>query len=75
MSKDLKTATDIARMIKEQATVTLGPWPRDLELFIFGTKSGWKCGLSPATQASDAEYREAVLQLVRELQETVSMVR
>jgi hypothetical protein len=75
MTKDLKTASDIARMIKEKANLSLGPWPRDLQLFIFDTKSGWKCGLSPATQASDSEYREAVLQIARELQSTVSLVR
>jgi hypothetical protein len=75
MTKDLKTASDIARTIKEQANLSLGPWPRDLQLFIFGTQSGWKCGLSPAMQASDVDYREAVLQIAMGLQETVSMVR
>jgi hypothetical protein len=75
MTKELQTASDIARMIKEQAGILVGPWPRDLQLFIFGTKSGWKCGLSPATQASDADYREAVLQIVRDLQETVGMTK
>jgi hypothetical protein len=75
MTKDPKTASDIARMIKEQADLSLGPWPRDLQLFIFGTKSGWKCGLSPATQASDSEYREAVLRIVRELQSAVILIR
>jgi hypothetical protein len=59
MSTDLKTAREIADVIKEQATLSVGPWPHYLDLFIFGTKAGWKCGLSPMTQASDIEYREA----------------
>jgi hypothetical protein len=41
--------------------VSLGPWPRDLELVIFVSNAGWCCGLSPATQASDVEYREGAI--------------
>jgi hypothetical protein len=69
------TATEIARMIKERAVVELGPWPIDLQLFIFGTSSGWTCGLSPATQAGDAQYRGGVLVIARELQLTISLIR
>jgi hypothetical protein len=47
----------------------------DLQLFIFGTKAGWKCGLSPAAQGSETEYREVVLHIAKELQESVSLVR
>jgi hypothetical protein len=75
MAKDEKTANQIAQAIKERAVQSLGPWPRDLELFIFCLRSGWNCGLSPATQASDIEYREAVLQIARELRETIQLVR
>jgi hypothetical protein len=75
MSEEPKTAREIARLIKEQAYLSLGPWPNDLQLIIFNTTSGWRCGLSPATQACDTEYREAVLQIAKELQSTVSLVR
>jgi hypothetical protein len=75
MTEEPKTATEIARKIKEQAYLSLGPWPIDLQIFIFGTTSGWRSGLSPATRASDSEYRESVLQIARELQSTVSLVR
>jgi hypothetical protein len=75
MTIDMKTASEIARLIKDQANLSVGPWPRDLQLFIFGTQSGWKCGLSPATQASDSGYREAVLQIARELQSAVKLIR
>jgi hypothetical protein len=75
MTEEPKTATEIVRMIKEQAYLSLGPWPIDLQIFIFGTTSGWRCGLSPATQASDSEYREAVLKIARGLQSTVSLIR
>ena len=46
MADDVKTAREIAEAIKGQAAVSLGPWPRDLELFIFGAKDSWSCGLS-----------------------------
>jgi hypothetical protein len=39
---------DPAAVIQEQAVVSLGPWPPDLELFIFVSKARWSCGLSPA---------------------------
>jgi hypothetical protein len=75
MTEDPKTAREIVRMIKEQAYLSLGPWPIDLQIFIFGTTSGWRCGLSPAALASETEYREAVLQIAKELQSTVTLVR
>ena len=76
MVEEPKTATEIARLIKERAFILLGPWPVDLQLIIFSTTSGWRCGLSPATQTSDdARYREAVLKIARELQPTVTLVR
>ena len=75
MAEEPKTAREITRLIKERAYISLGPWPIDLQLIIFSTTSGWRCGLSPATQTtSDAKYREAVLEIARELQSTVSLV-
>ena len=75
MVEEPKTATEIARLIKERAYIQLGPWPVDLQLIIFSTTSGWRCGLSPATQTSDdARYREAVLKIARELHLTVRLV-
>jgi hypothetical protein len=75
MVEEPKTATEIARMIKERAYILLGPWPADLQLIIFSATSGWRCGLSPATQISgDARYREAVLEIAREIQSTVRLV-
>ncbi len=74
MSEEIKTATQIARMIREQAEVTLGPWPRDLEIFIFVVKLDWKCGLSPAQHDSEVDYREGVLRIAGELQKTVRVI-
>jgi hypothetical protein len=68
MTDETKLPAEIARLITEQAVVSLGPWPTDLQLFIFVSKAGWSCGLSPATQASDVEYREGVLKIAREMQ-------
>jgi hypothetical protein len=75
MSDEIKTAREIADAIKEQAVASLGPWPRDLDLFIFGAKAGWSCGLSPTTQTSEIEYREGVLQIARELQKQFQLPR
>ena len=76
MVEEPKTATEIARLIKERAYIQLGPWPVDLQLIIFSTTSGWRCGLSPEAQSSeDARYREAVLKIARELQSTVALGR
>jgi hypothetical protein len=75
MCDDLKTAATIARMIRDQAELSLGPWPPDLELFIFAQRSEWKCGFSPAIQSGDIEYREGVLRIARELQKTVRVAR
>jgi hypothetical protein len=75
MVEEPKTATEIARLIKERAYIQLGPWPVDLQLIIFSTAFGWRCGLSPATQTSgDVSYRDAVLEIVRDFQLTVRLV-
>jgi hypothetical protein len=75
MSDDAKSADEIADLIKGQATLSLGPWPRDLLLTIFGRGSRWSCGLSPALQTSDIAYRDGVLQIARQLQKTVPYKR
>jgi hypothetical protein len=59
MIDEPKTASEIARMIKERASLARTVAPADLQLIIFNTTFGWRCGLSPATQASgEAKYRE-----------------
>src|ERR1700682_798735 len=55
------TARKILRLNAIIMSQTLTPWPKELELFIFLLTSGWKCGLSHATQSSDKAYREGVL--------------
>jgi hypothetical protein len=75
MDEEIKTAREIADAIKEQAVASLGSWPPDLELFIFGAKAGWSCGLSPAMQTSEIEYREGVLQIARELRKQFQLLR
>ena len=67
VTDEAKLPSEIARLITEQAVVSLGPWPRDLELFIFVSTTGWSCGLSPATQTSEVEYREGVMKIAREM--------
>jgi hypothetical protein len=68
MTDEAKFPAEIGRLIREQAEVSLGPWPRDLQLFIFVSTTGWSCGLSPAPQVSEVEYREGVLKIAREMQ-------
>jgi hypothetical protein len=70
MSEAERKPAEIAALVRSHAELSLGPWPRDLQLFIFVLKSEWKCGLSPATQESDAEYRDGVLRIAKELQKT-----
>jgi hypothetical protein len=71
MSDEAKTPRELAAMIKEQAVLSLGPWPADLRLMIFGQSAHWSCGLSPAMQASDLAYRGGVLEIARDLRKTV----
>jgi hypothetical protein len=40
MVEEPKTATEIARLIKERAYIQLGRWPVDLQLSIFSTTFG-----------------------------------
>jgi hypothetical protein len=42
MVEEPKTATEIARLIKERAYIQLGRWPVDLQLIIFSTTFGWR---------------------------------
>jgi hypothetical protein len=72
LDNEAKTATELAAIIKEQAILSLGPWPEDLQLMILGRGSRWSCGLSPTIRTSYAVYREGVLQIARALQKVVS---
>jgi hypothetical protein len=75
MSEDARTASEIASLIKACAATSLGPRPRDLQICIFGESPEWRCSLSPATQASNFEYRDGVLGVAKELQRTVKLTR
>jgi hypothetical protein len=75
MSEVVKSATEIARMIRETAELSLGPWPRGLEILIFKVESDWKFGLSPASHGSENEYRDGVFRLAHELQKTVRIAQ
>jgi hypothetical protein len=70
-----RTAGEIAGLIRARASSSLGPWPHDLQIYIFAEKPEWRCGLSPATQASDVEYREGVLRIAKELQSTIKLAQ
>lgn len=71
METDHLSLPEIASLIKYQAVLKLGPWPRDLQLFIFATKATWSCGLSPALQIGDMIYRDGVLAIARELRSSI----
>jgi hypothetical protein len=63
------SATELAALIRAECARTLArPWPTDLELLIFSTPSGWKCGLTPAQNGDDVEYRDTALQIASQLQ-------
>jgi hypothetical protein len=75
MSEDVKTVAQIARMIRGRAEFSLGPWPHELEIVIFLVGSEWKCGLSPARYGGEVAYREEVLRIATDLQQTIRVVR
>jgi hypothetical protein len=75
MDEAEKTATEIAKAIRERAKIEMGPWPRDLELFVFVINDGWSFGLSPAANGFEAQYRKAVLQIATELRDSVKLKR
>jgi hypothetical protein len=75
MSEDARTASEIASLIKARAATSLGPWPRDLQICIFGEFPEWRCSLSPAMQASNFEYRDGVLGIAKALQRMVKLAR
>ncbi|MDH6264086.1 hypothetical protein [Bradyrhizobium sp. BR13661] len=73
MISEFMSPEEIAGLIKDQASLSLGPWPQDLKLMIFVTRQEWRCGLSPATQFSNAVYRKGARQIARELQKTIGV--
>ena len=75
MTNHVRTASEIAGLIKARASSSLGPWPHDLQIYIFAEKPEWRWSLSPATQASDVEYREGVLLIAKELQSTIKLMQ
>ena len=57
MQKPQLNATALARLIKEEAQSLMGPWPKDVEIFIFSIGANhWRWGFSPITHPSEALY-------------------
>jgi hypothetical protein len=75
MSEFLQSISGIARLIKRRGP--LKPLGRGLAIWnsLFSLGSEWKYGLSAATQHVDIEYREGLLRIVRDPQETVRVER
>jgi hypothetical protein len=71
--RDEGSAIEIASIIKEQATISLGPWSKHIQILIIDRGDCWKVGVSSATQQSQAVYRNEVLAIAKRLQKTVRL--
>ena len=63
---------EIAGLIKDQAVLTLGPWPRDLQLLVFVTKAEWAAGSVRPLISAMRGIGDSVLQIAREFQKTIA---
>jgi hypothetical protein len=76
MSKPQVDATTLVRLIKEGAVALMGPWPKDIEIFIFSlSQNKWRCGFSPITHPSEAFYVAKAHEVANAVRERFDIVR
>jgi hypothetical protein len=76
MDKPQLNATAIVRMIKEGAVSLMGPWPRDIEVFIFSVgQNKWRWGFSPVTHPSEANYVAKANEIAASVRERYDILR
>jgi hypothetical protein len=68
-----KTPNEIARLIVVEAVRQIGPWPDNLDVFIFRTDHGWECLVTPTGDPCEAAYREEILEIGRTLEQSITL--
>jgi hypothetical protein len=68
-----KTPTEITRLILAEAVRQIGPWPSNLDVFVFRTDDGWECLVTPTCDPREATYREEVLEIGRSLEQSIRL--
>lgn len=63
MGKTEATPTEIIRMISAEATRLIGPWPSNLDIFVFRVDDSWECLITPTNNPTEAKFRDVALQI------------
>jgi hypothetical protein len=76
MDKPQLNATSLVRMIKEGAVSLMGPWPQDIEIFIFSVgQNQWRWGFSPVTHPGEAIYLAKANEIAASVRERYDILR
>lgn len=68
MEKAPKTRKQLADLVQSVASVKIGTWPRNMQMFIYPLEDSWRV-LVGFSEVADAPYRDAVMALAAELRE------
>lgn len=73
MDELVRSPGEITRLVLAEATRQIGPWPTNLDIFVYRTGESWKCLVTPTNNPDELTYRRAVLKLGRKLEKTIKL--
>jgi hypothetical protein len=76
MDKPQVNATTLARMIKDETVSLMGPWSKEIDIFIFSVgQNKWRWGFSPITHPSEAYFVERANEIAAAVRERFDIIR
>jgi hypothetical protein len=73
MDKIAKTTKQLSDLIRSEASARIGPWPRNMQVFVYPLNDCWRIVIGYSDLA-DTDYRDKVMALTAELRGRYSLV-
>ncbi|CAN5479331.1 hypothetical protein BH10PLA2_BH10PLA2_36470 [soil metagenome] len=73
MNATFKTPGELTQLILAKSVQKFGPWPSNLDVFVYRTDSGWEYVITPTNDPAELSYCRKVLRLGRKLEKMVRL--
>jgi hypothetical protein len=73
MRKTVMTSNEIIQTIASEVVRQLGPWPSDLDIFVFRIACGWECLITQTDDPIASRYRAAALRIGKDLEVIITL--
>ncbi|WP_441279250.1 hypothetical protein AB7783_26630 [Tardiphaga sp. 172_B4_N1_3] len=73
MRKTVMTSNEIIQTIASEVVCRFGPWPTDLDIFVFRIACGWECLITQTDDPVASGYRAAALKIGKALEVVITL--